>query len=67
MDCEGMGRSSVVDTVLSVRLTAHELAWVEACWDQERYARADGAPRLVNQQYVLFDEFETWPNSEGWP
>ena len=56
-----------MDPVVSVRLTAHELAWVEACWDQERYARADGAPRLMNQQYVLFDEFETWPNTEGWP
>lgn len=56
-----------MDPVVSVRLTADELAWVEACWDQERYARADEAPRIINQQYVLFDESELWPNTEGWP
>ncbi len=50
-----------MDPVVSVRLTADEIAGVEACWDQERYARADGAPRLMNQQYVLFDELEMWP------
>lgn len=56
-----------MDPVVSVRLTARELAWVEACYDQERYASADGAPQITNQQYVLFDEFEMWPTSEGWP
>lgn len=56
-----------MDPAVSVRLTARELAWVEACWDQERHARADGAPRITNQQYVLFDELEMWPDGEEWP
>lgn len=35
-------------------------------WRQEQYSGED-APLLVNQQYVLFDEYYYWPEEEGWP
>ena|SRR5271166_4749815 len=48
-------------------LTYEQVLQVMELWYTEAIATDLDSPMISQQQYVLFDEKEVWPDAEGWP
>ena len=56
-----------INKVLGKRLSRAALENVRETWRAEKFTDDMNNPRLADQQYVLFDEYEVWPSGDGWP